>query len=123
MPNGFSVRQMSLEERIAVHKGRMIARIDTSGNGCWEWPGARLVNGYGVGVVTLGTLGLKPRAFYAHRVAYEHWCGPIPEGLTIDHLCRNKLCVNPAHLEAVTLAENISRAHRKSPDNPCPRGH
>lgn len=55
----------------------------------------------------------------AHRWAYEHWVGPIPEGLEIDHLCRVKLCVNPAHLEPVTRAENMRRARKPL----CPRGH
>jgi hypothetical protein len=121
MPHWY--REMTLDARIEDFKQRMIARIDTTTDGCWEWPGARLLNGYGIGVVTLASLGLKPKSFYAHRVAYEHWVGPIPDGLTVDHLCRNKGCVNPEHLEAVTLAENISRAHKKPADMPCPRGH
>ena len=65
--------------------------------------------------------------FYAHRVMYAHMVGPIPEGLTIDHLCRVRNCVNPKHLEAVTQTENIRR--RPSFIGPrgrwtvCPKGH
>lgn len=63
----------------------------------------------------------------AHRIAYEIYKGPIPKGLTIDHLCRNTICTNPEHLEAVTLRTNILRG--ESPiayhagSTHCPRGH
>jgi hypothetical protein len=49
------------------------------------------------------------RAVRAHRYAYEQLVGPIPEGLVLDHLCRNRLCINPLHLEPVTIGENIRR--------------
>lgn len=90
---------------------------------CWVWRG-RGVNRGGYGVFTVSG---RPRL--VHRLAYELEVGPIPEGLTIDHLCRNKLCVRPDHLEPVSLAENIrrSKAHRR-PDRyarhrACKRGH
>lgn len=63
----------------------------------------------------------------AHRYAYELLVGPIPEGLHIDHLCRVRLCVNPAHLEAVTCHENNRRSTSPTAVNAkkthCPRGH
>ena len=79
------------------------------GRGHWIWTGGKS-NGY----------GLFSRHFKdmigAHRWSYEYHYGPIPAGLTIDHLCRVKTCVRPDHLEAVTLAENIRRAaaHRRA---------
>lgn len=76
------------------------------GPGCWEWAGSVSATGYGKFYVD------GPRL--AHRVAYELTRGPIPDGLQIDHLCRNRRCVNPAHLEAVTQRVNILRG-----EGPC----
>ena len=63
----------------------------------------------------------------AHRFSYELHVGPIPTGLTLDHLCRNTLCVNPAHLEPVTMRENILRGYSPSANGArathCPHGH
>lgn len=82
--------------------------------GCTEWQGSTLANGYGV-------IQYDGRTQYAHRVAYELHVGPIPEGLHIDHLCRNRVCINPAHLEPVTQAENNRRA--RAVKTHCPHGH
>lgn len=73
-------------------------------DGCWVWLGAKDPNGYGV-------FNVVPYLDRAHRIAYELTQGDIPEGLTIDHLCFNKSCCNPAHLEAVSHQTNILRAH------------
>ena len=70
--------------------------------GCWIWTASRKRFGY-------GQFFLRRRIRPAHRVAYEHFVGPIPAGLQLDHLCRQPACVNPAHLEPVTAAENLRR--------------
>ena len=92
---------------------RMVEKVRTDGS-CWTWLGAVTENGYG----QMWFDG-KPRR--PHRVAYLLLVGEIPDGLTIDHLCRNKLCVNPAHMEPVTSAENKRRWARLI--TACKRGH
>jgi hypothetical protein len=71
---------------------------------CWLWLGSKSVEGYGL--INPGRSGGTSKA---HRVSYEISVGPIPDGLTIDHLCRTPGCVNPSHLEPVTHRENILR--------------
>lgn len=87
---------------------------------CWQWGGTLRPDGYGVMLV-------DKRRPMAHRVAYEHHLGPIPDGLTIDHLCRNKSCVNPFHMEPVTAVENVRRSDAYSAVNArkthCNHGH
>jgi hypothetical protein len=85
---------------------------------CLEWVGA-LNLGY-------GWVSYQGKPQLAHRLAYEFAIGAIPEGLVIDHLCRNRKCINPAHLEAVTLAVNTRRAHPDYVTDDmavCPHGH
>jgi hypothetical protein len=95
---------------------RVMARVDTSGE-CWQWQGA-LRNGYGV--VGIG----NKRLGYVHRIVYEHLIAAIPEGLHIDHLCRNRPCCNPAHLEPVTQAENNLRSWQaRGEPTHCKRDH
>lgn len=82
-------------------RARLLTKI-VDADGCWEWQGWIDAKGYGH-VWAAGTM--NP----AHRVAYEVFVGPIPAGLQIDHLCRNRRCVRPDHLEPVTAWENRRR--------------
>lgn len=83
---------------------------------CWLWTGSLDTNGYGQ------LQGLRRKRQMAHRMAYEGIVGPIPDGLTLDHLCRNTRCVRPDHLEPVTHYENLRRAHEyhSAKGFPCP---
>ncbi|MFI9344986.1 HNH endonuclease signature motif containing protein [Streptomyces sp. NPDC052773] len=82
---------------------QIMSKVDKNGpGGCWLWKGHVLPTGYGT-VNAFGTVLL------AHRAAYRLLVGPIPDGLTLDHLCRVTHCVNPDHLEPVTRRENIRR--------------
>jgi hypothetical protein len=84
---------------------------------CWVWTASRDKNGY-------GRFGYEGTTRFAHRVAYELLVEPIPPGLVIDHLCRNKSCVNPDHLETVPWGENIRRGDLwMYKVTHCPQGH
>lgn len=80
------------------------------------------LNNRGYGVVSVNNRGR-----YAHRIAYEHHWGPIPDSLVIDHLCRTPSCVNPDHLEVVTQAENVRRGYSLAAiyarSSQCVNGH
>ena len=82
---------------------RFYSRIDRDSSGCWLWLGPKNTKGY-------GHFLLDGKMVMAHRYSYESLVGVIPTGLQIDHLCFNKSCVNPKHLEPVTNRENCSRA-------------
>lgn len=88
---------------------RFFAKVDATGP-CWQWTGGVNENGYGR---FTRAPGHPDRLVFAHRWAWQYLVGPIPDGLTLDHLCRNTVCVNPDHLEPVTRAENSSRVGRK----------
>lgn len=105
-------------------EGASLARFQSKvvqGDGCWTWAGTIDQDGYGS--FSLGSRGHRR----AHRLSYEHFVGPIPEGLTIDHLCRNRACVNPAHMEPVTNRENVLRGEGITAElarqTACKHGH
>lgn len=106
-----------LSERIAG----FLKPVDVWHNGtrCIEWAGSRNPGGYGI---YKPGRGLK--TFRVHRWVYEQQKGAIPDGLEIDHLCRNRACCNVLHLEAVTHAENVRRSIDARPDRThCDKGH
>lgn len=98
-------------------RGPLEQYLDMSGGGCWVWLG------YVCPWTGYGKYGRK----MAHRVSYELAVGPIPAGFQIDHLCRNRRCVNPQHLEAVSPRVNILRSMSPSAivvrTNRCKRDH
>lgn len=101
---------------------RIKPKLYVDDNGCWVFTGA--LTGHGYGHVRVGRRGEGMKS--THRAMYEHHVGPIPEGLELDHLCRNRACCNPAHLEPVTTGENIRRGNtgKKERDKThCPAGH
>jgi len=116
---------MTVEDRI--QRGIIQAPFGYKDTSCWVWIKSKDSSGY-------GTIGINKKTWSVHRVAYELWKGPIPEGLEIDHLCQTKACCNPAHLEAVSHAENVRRMEKTKPlknkigwrnkeKTHCPQGH
>lgn len=107
---------------------RLADRIDAEGP-CWEWIGTIRRNGYGT-FQTYDAGTKRTTAHLAHRIVYTELVGPIAAGLDLDHLCRNRRCVNPDHLEPVTRAENLRRASigvqagaRQRARTECAQGH
>jgi len=97
---------------------RFWEKVDKA-DGCWEWTAYKDARGY-------GSFNLNGRPIRAHQYSYQEAYGPVPQGLEIDHRCRNTGCVKPTHLEAVTHQENISRGNagiNSRMKTHCPQGH
>ena len=108
--------RQSIEDRFMSH-----VKVNNA-TGCWEWTACiNPTGGYGQ------TRDAAQRKVYAHRLSYELFVGEIPHGLSIDHLCRVRRCVNPKHLEAVPLKVNILRGDsfsaKRAKQTHCKRGH
>ena len=101
---------------LAERLWKMVEKSD----GCWTWKGRRCDHGY-------GRISDKGKQRHASRVAFEVTHGPLPSNLTVDHLCRNRLCCRPDHLEAVTNRENVLRGNGHSAiaarRSTCAKGH
>lgn len=110
----------AMEPLPANMKGRLLSKVKVEGE-CWTWQGYRLPGGY-------GQIGVGARRMrLAHRVSYVVFKGNIPDGLEIDHICRNTSCINPHHLEAVTSSTNARRgntiARKNAAKTHCKHGH
>ena len=94
---------------------RFLARVERTESGCWIWIGATRGHRY-------ASFMVDGKTVMAHRWSYEHYVGPIPEGLQIDHKCGITICVNPEHLRALTARENVLAYHREQRTF-CGNGH
>ena len=101
---------------------RFWSKVDKSNgdNSCWEWKAAKNPNSY-------GRFTIKQRKYIAHRLSYHAIVGELPTHLQLDHICRNRSCVNPRHLEPVNNKENVLRGISPAAYNArkthCIRGH
>lgn len=118
----------------ASPEARLWAKVDCNGQvpehrpdlgPCWVFTGA--LTGRGYGSLYVGKIDGKRRIVAPHILAFELSIGPVPEGLELDHLCRNRACCNPSHLEPVTRRENVLRgegvAAKQARQTHCKNGH
>ncbi len=107
----------SLRRRKWTAKDRILDRINIDPvTECWNWQGAKFASGY-------GQVWSDGRGWGAHRLSWMAFVGPIADDLVLDHLCRNRACVNPAHLEPCSAVENTKRGVPFHVKERCPKGH
>ena len=100
-----ATRHITRQEALLI-RPQLMERLSIGGlDACWEWKGPGT---HGYGQIGQGRRGQRA---YVHRIAYILWRGEIQDNLTVDHLCRNRGCANPRHLEIVTLRENLRRGN------------
>jgi hypothetical protein len=96
---------------------RVWRKITVTPAGCWQWDGRLEPTGY-------ARVRVGKRMCLLHRWVYTTLVGPIPDGLECDHLCRNRACGNPSHIEPVTRRENLRRGYNtNAAKTACPQGH
>ena len=109
------LHDLGADERAKI-LDRVVARSHEDLRGCWVYDGARSPEGYG-----------RFRTLYVHRLSYTHHNAPIPEGMVVDHLCRNRACWRPDHLDMVTQRVNVLRGESPGAkirlSGTCARGH
>jgi hypothetical protein len=131
MAAGDQTRRGVRGRKITAFRDWLLAKCEVRdagfGTPCWLWTKETL-DGYAKGYIPTQLTDERKRKVRVHRAAYKHLVGPIPDGLQLDHLCRNPSCCNPDHLEPVTPSQNIvrrfaSKVVRGSIVNHCRNGH
>lgn len=115
-----------MARKLRTDKERFMMCFEVDESGCWNW--IRSLNHAGYGQFHIGSRVDHSRQMVrAHRYSYKIFVGQIPDGLTIDHLCKNRKCVNPNHLEAVDIRTNVLRGESFVAKNAlkthCPKNH
>lgn len=116
--SGWDAYELDLDDAPRALRQRFWSKVDIRGvSDCWPWTAFKRPAGYGMFVIA----GHTPRTVRAARVAYAIDRGPIPAGMTVDHLCNHTDCTNPSHLELVPKGENTRR--QRDRNQTCKRGH